>query len=57
MFYAFVLGLIATLFVGAMIVDLRSRNNEKATMTYKNVKPGDTENYLAGDNKYLNSGS
>lgn len=57
MFYAFVLGMIASLFLGAMVVDLRNRNNEKATMNYTNVKPGDTENYLAGDNKYLNSGS
>ena len=57
MFYVFVVVTIIALFIGVIVVDLRSRSAHRQEYRYIAIKRGEAENYTAGDNRYVNSGS
>ncbi|WP_169907774.1 hypothetical protein [Priestia abyssalis] len=50
----FILGIVTF----ALLVDLRNKkiNNNPHIPTDPNAKPGDSSNYMMGDNKYTNGG-
>jgi hypothetical protein len=50
----FILGILGF----AFFIDLRRKknNNNPHKLTDPNVKPGDSSNYMMGDNKYTNGG-
>ncbi len=51
-FIVFILGVVTF----ALLIDLRNKkiNNNPHKPTDPNVKPGDSSNYMIGDNKYTN---
>lgn len=40
----------------SFILDLKRKNMNNAHNTNPNAKPGDSTNYMMGDNKYTNGG-